>query len=406
MRDDVKANIIFYTGITLSAFVLIALIILGVFFNFNREPSPRGTDELEENGKERNEDEEGKNSVSFLSLPEDFSISVFAENVPGARVMAFDSMGNMWVSRTEYGAITLLTIENNNVTAQDDIFRNLNNPHGLAFDPQNPFLLYFAEEDSVSKVEIYAEGEPQKIADLPSGEGHFTRSLLVGPDNRLYVSIGSSCNVCVEEDDRRAKIFVMDRDGDNFQEFASGLRNAVFMATHPITDDIWVSEMGRDYLGDNLPPDEINILEEAQNYGWPYCYGKQVYDPTVGGGSENFCGQAESSHIDIQAHSAPLGLQFIPEEGWPEDFWFDLLVAYHGSWNRSVPTGYKIVRMELDENGNPQGDDFKKDFIDGWLQEDGEVLGRPVDILVQPGGIIYVSDDEAGKIYKAVYKGN
>jgi len=338
----------------------------------------------------------------FLNLPEGFSISIFAKDLPGSRDVVFDGMDNLLVSRTREGVITMIKIKEGKAVGQDDIFSKLNNPHGLAIDPETPFLLYFAEEDKISRVMLYSGQSPQKIADLPEGGGHFTRSLIFGSDGRLYVSIGSSCNVCNEEDNRRAKIFVMEKDGSDFKEFSRGLRNAVFMAVHPGTGKIWATEMGRDLLGDNLPPDEINIIEEGKNYGWPICYGKNIYDANFDKNVyiRNPCMEPfeAPSHIDMPAHSAPLGLAFFPES-WPEEYRNDLLVAYHGSWNRTEPTGYKIVRIKLDEQGSFSGELPEiEDFISGWLKN-GEALGRPVDILIASDGI-YISDDKAGVIYK------
>ncbi|HLD61692.1 MAG TPA: PQQ-dependent sugar dehydrogenase [Patescibacteria group bacterium] len=346
-----------------------------------------------------------------LKLQPGFSISVFAQNLPGARVMAFDSFGNMWVSQTSQGIISLLEIADGKVTSQNDIFTDLRKPHGIAFDPQNPTLLYYAEEDKISRVMVYSDAEPEKIADLPSGDGHFTRTLGFGPDGRLYVSIGSSCNICNESDSRRAKIFSMNKDGSDFKEFASGLRNAVFFTWNLVDGRMWATEMGRDWLGDNIPPDEINIIggpstssgqNSVPNFGWPICYGKNIHDTDFDKNIyiRNPCEDTVGSHIDIPAHSAPLGLGFIPKEVWPKEYWYDLLLAYHGSWNRSAPTGYKVVRLKLDAQGNFSG---FEDFITGWLTAGGEALGRPVDILIQPGGKMYISDDKAGVIYKIIY---
>ena len=192
-------------------------------------------------------------------------------------------------------------------------------------------------------------------------------------------------------------------DGGVLRTFASGLRNPVFMTIHPETKKVWATEMGRDMLGDDLPPDEINIIAKGRNYGWPFCYGKNVHDDDFDPAMKKSCREPETypSHIDIPAHSAPLGLSFFPEDGWPAGFRNNLLVAYHGSWNRSVPTGYKIVRYRLDGSGNLLGVD---DFVSGWLTKDGTALGRPVDIMVRPGGTIFVSDDKAGVIYRITRK--
>ncbi len=216
------------------------------------------------------------------------------------------------------------------------------------------------------------------------------------------IAVGSDCDVCVEKDWRYAKILVAEPDGSSLKTFAAGLRNSVFLTSHPVTGHIWATEMGRDYLGDDLPPDEINLILEGQDYGWPYCYGKRVHDDKFDpeGEKRDFCKETVPSYIDIPAHSAPLGLAFFPEE-WPKEFRYHLLVALHGSWNRSTPTGYKVVRYKLDEAGNVLGEE---DFITGWLTPHG-ALGRPVDILITDDGVIFISDDKAGVIYRVVYNG-
>jgi len=341
--------------------------------------------------------------VNFLKVTEGFEISVFAKDLPGARVMARDPFGNFWVSRTKDGIISTLEIQNGKVVRQGDVLKDLNKPHGLAFDYKFPFSLLYAESDKISRLPTYSDGGPEKIADLPDGGRHFTRTLGFGPDDRLYVSIGSSCDVCVEENNQHAKIFTLDRVERGFgplKEFARGLRNTVFFTWSYVDGRMWGTEMGRDGLGDELPPDEINILKEGGNYAWPNCYGKNIHDTNFDKNTyfRNPCMEPfeTPSYIDIPAHSAPLGLAFIPEEGWPEEYWYDLLVVYHGSWNRSEPTGYKVVRAKLDAKGKFTG---FEDFVTGFLT-DGKVLGRPVDLLVQPGGTVYISDDHAGIIYK------
>ena len=347
-----------------------------------------------------------------LKLPPGLSISIFAKDLDSARDMAFDGDGNMWVSRTKEGIITQLVVENGVVKSQSDVYGQLNKPHGLAFDSQNPRALYFAEADKISAVTIGTRQRPEKIIDLPSGGNHNYYSLRFGADDRLYVSMGSTCNVCIEKDERRAAIYSLKRDGSDFKLFARGLRNAPFMTFNPVDGKMWVTEMGRDFLGDDLPPDEINIVEEGnpstglgtRNYGWPNCYGKNVHDTDFDRNTyiRNPCTEPFEipSYIDIPAHSAPLGLAFVPyNSAWSEDYWYDLIVAYHGSWNRTVPTGYKVVRMKLDAKGNYEG---MEDFISGWLTPEG-ALGRPVGILIQPGGTMYISDDKAGVIYNVIY---
>src|SRR3989344_2017911 len=347
-----------------------------------------------------------------LKLPPGFSISIFAKDLSGARDMAFGDDGNMWVSRTKEGFITRLDIRNGVVFHQEDVLTNLRNPHGLAFDPKLPRLLYYSEEDKISYIDLFSTGKPRKIIDLPAGGNHNYHSIRFGPDGRLYVKLGSTCNVCVEKDERRGTIYSMKSDGSDFKLFAKGLRNAPFMTFNPVDGKMWVTEMGRDFLGDDLPPDEINIIgspsansgQNPSDFGWPNCYGKNIHDTDFDKNTyiRNPCMEPFEipSFVDIPAHSAPLGLAFVPgDSAWPEDYWYDLIVAYHGSWNRTVPTGYKVVRMKFDAKGNYQG---VEDFMSGWLTSEG-ALGRPVGTLVQSDGIMYVSDDKAGVIYKVTY---
>ena len=355
---------------------------------------------------------EAVNSTDFpLKLPRGFVISIFAKNLPGARAMAMDGLNNMWVSQTSGGKVSQVEAGTGRV---NEIFKGLDNPHGLAVDSSQGTMLYIAEETKISRVALYSEDTLHKIADLPTGGRHTSRTIEFGPDGRLYVSIGSSCDVCNEKDERLASIYSMNKDGSDFRQVAKGLRNSVFFDWSYVDGRMWATEMGRDNLGDNLPPDEINIIElgdplgerDIPDYGWPICFGKNVHDTNFDKNTyiQNPCTNKESSYIDLPAHSAPLGLAFIPEEGWPEDYWYDLIVAFHGSWNRSEPTGYKLARIKLDDKGNYQG---IEDFISGWLSKDGKTsLGRPVDILIQPGGTMFVSDDKAGVIYKIQYVGN
>ena len=350
--------------------------------------------------------EPGRNNTDFpLKLPDGFSIEIYAKNLSGARVIAFDPENNMWVSRTSAGIVSKLVRNSDGTMTAQDIFRNLKQPHGIAFDYQDPTTIYIAETHRIVRTKLNSDAPLKKIADLPSGNGHFTRTLGFGPDNRLYVSIGSSCNVCHELDERRAAIYSMNRDGADFKQFAKGLRNTVFFTWSYVDGRMWGTDMGRDLLGDNVPPEEINMIKEGGNYGWPICYGNNIHDTNFDKNTyiRNPCMEPFETpqQVEMQAHSAPLGLGFVPEEGWPEDMWYDLIVAFHGSWNRTVPTGYKLVRIKLDARGNFQG---QEDFISGWLQGNS-ALGRPVDVLIQSGGTMYASDGKAGVIYKINYRG-
>lgn len=344
-----------------------------------------------------------------LKLPTGFSLGIFAKDLPGARVMIFDSLGNIWLSQPGQGAISKLTINNGQLVSQKIVISGLKNPHGLAFDPQDFNTLYIAEETKISKVKI-TDGLPgtlEKIIDLPVKGNHFTRSLLFNLNGRLYVSIGSTCNVCLENDERYAAIYSLNKDGSDFKQVARGLRNSVFMIWNNQNQTIWATEMGRDLLGDNTPPDEINVISTVAtstlNFGWPICYGQNIHDTSFDKNTyfRNPCQLPfeQPSQIDLQAHSAPLGLAFIPKS-WPAEYQGNLLVAFHGSWNRSVATGYKVVRLILDNSGKLIK---QEDFISGWLSG-SSTLGRPVDVVFDSVGDLYITDDKAGVIYKVFHK--
>lgn len=345
-----------------------------------------------------------------LNLPDGFSIQIFAKNLNNPRVIIFDTDKNILVSVPSDGKVLLIGKDYQKVLVD-----GLNRPHGLAFYCKLDCKLYIAETNSVSVYDYDKEklaiSNKKKLFDLPAGGNHFSRTLLIAKiegEDKLLISVGSDCNVCNEKDWRRAKILSANLDGSDLKVFSSGLRNSVFMAINPVSMKIFATEMARDLLGDDIPPDEINIIEEGKNYGWPICYGKNIHDTSFDKNTyiRNPCMEPfeTPSYIDIPAHSAPLGLAFTPRTiNWPEEYKNNLFVAYHGSWNRSVPTGYKIVRHKFDQNGNISTKS-SEDFISGWLKTDNTTSGRPVDILFDENLGMFVSDDKAGVIYLVTYK--
>ncbi len=362
-----------------------------------------------------------------LTVPDEFTITIFARGVDGARVMIRDPKGAMLVSQTSKGLVSVLPDLNSDGQADQviEVLSGLKQPHGLAVicpstgntsADQDACVLYVAETGALKAysydADTYKAVYQKTLATFPTGSGHFTRTLLPTPDQKaLWVSIGSSCNACDEESPLRATIQQVDLATGKMTEYAKGLRNSVFMALHPVTGDLWATENSRDLLGDDIPPDEINIIKEGGDYGWPICYGRGTHDTDFDKKQyiQNPCNDKVASQVDIPAHSAALGLAFVPEEGWPEEYWHDALVAYHGSWNRSVPTGYKVVRIDyMDEYGTLRQDQFTTDFVTGFLPEGskdtGDAIGRPVGILAEPGGTAYISDDRAGAIYKISLK--
>lgn len=352
-------------------------------------------------------------SLDNISLPQGFKIEVFADALdgssvsypgpnPGPRMMLLKD-NILFVTIPNMGKVVALPDENRDKKADRVVtfIDKLNNPHGIDYYDG---WFYIAEENRVIRVkesgnDMQADMKTIEVLidNLPTG-GHFTRTIKIH-NNSLYLGMGSSCNVCNEQDERRAAITKCNIDGTGCTVYAKGLRNSVGFVFHPVTGVMYATENGRDMLGEDLPPDEINIIEEGKNYGWPICYGQNIHDSDFDKNVyiRNPCMEPFEvpGLVDLQAHSAPLGLAFYYGDSFPKEYRGDLFVAYHGSWNRKEATGYKIVSIDM-------MDLRMKDFAAGWLKG-GNVLGRPVDIIVADDGSLFVSDDNAGKIYRISY---
>jgi glucose/arabinose dehydrogenase len=355
-----------------------------------------------------------------LTVPEGFTATIYARDIAGARDITRDQKGTMLVSQTKDGKVVALPDLNSDGKSDRTVtvLEGLTQPHGILVRceetgnesaDQDSCLLYVAETGVLKAyqydADTYTARMVKTVAMFPTGDGHYTRTLLMHPDGeRLLVSVGSSCNVCNEEEEMRATVQAITLLDNTIATFAKGLRNTVFMAVHPVTGEVWGTDNGRDVIGDDIPPDEVNIIREGNDYGWPICYGKNIHDTDFDNRQyiRDPCADEIPSHIDLQAHSAALGLGFVPEEGWPEDMWHDVVVAYHGSWNRSEPTGYKVVRFDLDSRGAVVGGpiDLMTGFLPAGSTDTDDAIGRPVDVYLEPGGVMYVSDDRAGAIYR------
>jgi len=346
--------------------------------------------------------------LNKLKLPAGFHIAVFASDVDGARMLAFSPSGTLLVSESGEDKIVALPDPGHTGKAARivTVLDRLNEPHGLAFYEGK---LYVAENDKVRRYDWDEAGlratNPKLITALPGGGGHSTRSLLFH-GGKMYVSAGSSCNVCIEKDPRRAAVMEFNPDGSGQKIFAKGLRNAVGLAVNPKTDTIWVTVNGRDWLGDDLPPETIYDLGNGGvDAGWPYCYGDRVPDTNFTKAGDDRCKSVMVPKVQMQAHSAPLGLAFYEGSMFPAEYRNNIYVAFHGSWNRSVPTGYKVVRVKLDDKGQPVGG--AQDFITGWLApgetKRGRWMGRPVGIAFAADGSMYLSDDAGGVVYRITY---
>ncbi|MDH4043900.1 MAG: PQQ-dependent sugar dehydrogenase [Gemmatimonadota bacterium] len=328
-----------------------------------------------------------------------FRVAVFADELDGVRMMARGPDGAVYASLSRLGRVVALPDADADGRADRvrPVVDGLRGPHGLAFRGDT---LYIAEEHRVIRL-VPPDDRLEVVVDgLPTGGNHTSRTIHL-LDDTLLVSIGSSCNLCDERDPRRAAIVRYDLDGSGESLYATGLRNAVGLARDPVTGALWATNNDRDRLGDDLPPDRVNVIASGGWYGWPQCYLPGTPNPEYAETATR-CGEAIGPIVTFPAHSAPLGLAFYTGARFPEEFRGDLYVALHGSWDRSFPTGYKVVRVPLND-GEPAGE--PEDFVAGW-QVGRRWWGRPVDVIVAPDGALLISDDFADQIYRVWWIGD
>ncbi len=343
--------------------------------------------------------------VEQINLPPGFAISIFVQDLRDPRMMALGPDGNLYVAERGAGRIVRLPDPDGDGLADgiEVVADGMNAPSSIAFYEDGS--LYVGETTRILRLSMPDERgfflKRELIVDgLPTG-GHSTRTVLFSPDwSTLFVSVGSSCNVCIEEDERRATIVRYDPDGSGARVYARGLRNAVGITFRPGTAELWATNNGRDWLGDDQPPETVYLVQEGIDAGWPTCHSGRIVDPDYG--SPSACDGILAPAVEIQAHSAPLGLTFYDGQQFPKEYRGDLFIAFHGSWNRTVPTGYKVVRIPMRDGADPGP---VQDFATGWLRTDGSNWGRPVDTLTAADGSLFVSDDSGGIIYRISYAG-
>jgi len=369
---------------------------------------------------------------SNIQLDAGFKLELFANSktkhgnlLHGARFMAFDANGNLFVTSAKGGKVLMLPDANKDGVADDVIMvaDNLNAPQGLAFVGG---ALLVANQDGVVKLkqENGRWSTPQTfIPNLPAG-GHTLKNIKLGPDGYLYINVGSSCNVCVETDPLRATILrytitgkpagALTTLGRHQQSavWARGLRNSQGFAWHPETGDMYATNEGADNrsdvkggsVNDELPPEHLNKIEAGKHYGWPHCWGEpnnlklQVEDPNFKA-EPDFCKNAQPPAITFTSHTTPIGITFLDKTNWPAEYKSDAIVALHGSWNRLQPAGYKLVRVKFKDNQAISVEDFATGWLNGY-----RVSGRPVDVAVGTDGALYVSEDKEGAIYRISYQ--
>jgi glucose/arabinose dehydrogenase len=344
-------------------------------------------------------------SESRLRPPAGATVSIFAADLPNARFLRFTERGDLLVSLPRSGRVVLLQPDANGDGRSDgrhDVVTGLDRPHGL--DLRDGWL-YVAETDAVGRIRFdeaagTTSGTFERLAKLPGRGMHWTRTVRFGPDDWMYVSIGSDCNVCVEKDPRRAAIVRFHPDGSSEEIYATGLRNAVGFDWRPENGQMYATDNGRDYLGDDFPPCELDRIVKGGFFGWPFANGDRVPDPDLGTGQEDRIAASIPPVHGFRAHNAPLGITFLRGEGVPAEYRGAALVALHGSWNRTHKDGYKVVSLHWGSDDQVA----EKDFLTGFLRPNEDVIGRPVDVAEGPDGSVYVSDDEVGAVYRVEWQ--
>ncbi len=342
--------------------------------------------------------------LDLIELPPGFVIEVYASDVPGARSLALGPDGTVFVGSWKAGKVYALTDRDRAGRADETITvaSGLDMPNGVAL---RDGALYVAETSRVLRFDdiearLDDPPDPVVIADgFPTERLHGWRFIAFGPDGMLYMSVGAPCNVCKEEDERFASIMRMNPDGSGPEIFAHGVRNSVGFDWHPETGDLWFTDNGRDRLGDDHPPDELNYAPRAGlHFGFPYCHGGDIPDPEYG--TERACTEFTPPAQKLGPHVASIGMRFYTGSTFPETYRNGIFIAEHGSWNRSEKIGYRVTFVRLD------GDEAVgyEPFAQGWLQGE-DAWGRPTDLLVMPDGSLLVSDDRMGAVYRISYGG-
>ena len=339
--------------------------------------------------------------LNKIGLPDGFEISIYASDVPGARSMALGPNGTLFVG-TRVGKVYAIVDRNRNNRADEviTVARGLRMPNGVAF---RGGALYVGEVSRVLRydnIEARLSNPPTPVVvndTFPGDRHHGWKFIRFGPDGQLYVPVGAPCNVCERSDGHYALIMRMNPDGTGLEVFARGVRNTVGFDWHPETKTLWFTDNGRDWLGDDVPPDELNHApRKGLHFGFPYCHGGDISDPEFG--EKHACEEFVPPAMKLGPHVAAIGMRFYTGTMFPDRYRNQIFIAEHGSWNRSTPIGYRVTLVRLEENRAVT----YEVFAEGWLQGNA-AWGRPADVLVMPDGALLVSDDRAGVIYRIVY---
>ncbi|HEY6598423.1 MAG TPA: PQQ-dependent sugar dehydrogenase [Pseudomonadales bacterium] len=335
-----------------------------------------------------------------LIVPDGYEITLFARDLPEARMLRVTASDDLLVVSAASGRVYWLSSDDDGDGRSDErrvLLDGLDGPNGL--DLWHEYL-YIAERGQIGRVRFddangRIEGSYEVvISNLPKTGSHWRKTIRFSPDGFLYLTIGSSCNACLEDDERRAAMLRFMPDGQFVDIFATGLRNSAGFDWRG-DGTLFATDNGRDLLGDDFPPCELDLIEEGGFYGWPFANGARVPDPDLGGGRDAVITASIPPVFDFRAHNAPLGMVFLKSERQTAEFRNAALVALHGSWNRSRKDGYKVVALHWDADGAIRS----SDFVTGFLVDE-HVIGRPAELAEDSGGQIYVSDDYANAIYR------
>ncbi len=341
-------------------------------------------------------------SISGINVPNGFTISEYAK-VDNARSLALSPSGTVFVgNRAEDKVYALQDLDNDGKAEKKYVLASgLKVPNGVAFKDGDLYVAEISRILRFKNIEQNLENPSYEVVydQYPTEGHHGWKYIAFGPDGKLYVPVGAPCNIC-ESDEIYASITRINADGSNMEIVASGVRNTVGFDWNPETGNLWFTDNGRDMMGDNFPPCELNkVTKENQHFGYPYCHGGDIADPEFGG--KRHCSEFVKPMYNFKAHTAPLGMHFYEGDMFPSSYKGDIFVAQHGSWNRSSKIGYRIMHVNI-ENGRATKAEV---FADGWLDNSSQdVSGRPVDVIELKDGSLLISDDYKGVVYRITYK--
>ena len=341
--------------------------------------------------------------LGAIQLPPGFEISLYAAPVPGARSMALGTGGTLFVGSRGAGKVYAVVDRNGDHQGDEVIVlaAGLDSPNGVAFRGESLYVAEIGRILRFDRIESRLHDPPPPVViteRLPQERHHGWKFIGFGPDGRLYVPVGAPCNVCLNPDRRFAAILRMEADGSNSEIFAHGVRNTVGFDWHPRTGELWFTDNGRDWLGPDRPPDELNRAPaKDMDFGFPYCHGTSIADPDYG--RRRSCSDSVPPVMELGPHVAALGMRFYTGASFPAQYRNRIYIAEHGSWNRLTPIGYRITTVTVDGNKAVGYQVFAEGWLDGFT-----AWGRPVDVLIMPDGALLVSDDKADAIYRIAYR--